>query len=91
MGGAVAALVVAVLSLAGPVLMAYWGLWFFLVALNLPGVGFGIVALRKVPDPAGVEQYIRYTWACTFAYVTLFALFVIPLAALTLMVFLLTS
>ncbi|WP_370462401.1 hypothetical protein [Nocardiopsis sp. FR6] len=89
-GGAVAALVVAVLSVAGPALMVYLEYWFFLLAVNLPGIGFGIAALTRLADPAAVERYIRYTWACTFAYAALFVLFTIPLAVIFAVMFLLT-
>lgn len=85
-GGAVAALVVAVLTVVGPGLMIYLGFWFFLLAVNLPGIGFGVATLTKLPDPAEVERYIRYTWACTFIYVALFVVFVIPVAVLFMMV-----
>lgn len=85
-GGAVAALVVAVLTVVGPGLMIYLGFWFFLLAVNLPGIGFGVATLTKLPDPTEVERYIRYTWACTFIYVALFVVFVIPVAVLFMMV-----
>ncbi|OKI21023.1 hypothetical protein A6A08_21870 [Nocardiopsis sp. TSRI0078] len=90
-GGAVAALVVAVLTVAGPALMVYLDFWFFLLVVNVPGIGFGIATLRKLPDPVEVERYIRYTWACTFAYAILFVLFTIPVVVLFMMMLLLTS
>ncbi|MEU0491107.1 hypothetical protein ABZ249_17920 [Nocardiopsis sp. NPDC006139] len=67
-GGTVAALVVAVLSLAPPLLGAYLGLWFLLLGANIPGIALAIVALTKVPDAPEVERYLRYTWACNLAY-----------------------
>ncbi|MFD6950171.1 hypothetical protein ACFWGT_08705 [Nocardiopsis sp. NPDC060348] len=86
-----AALVVAVLTVAGPALMVYLDFWFFLLVVNVPGIGFGIATLRKLPDPVEVERYIRYTWACTFAYAILFVLFTIPVVVLFMMMLLLTS
>ncbi|NKY96420.1 hypothetical protein [Nocardiopsis alborubida] len=90
MGGAVAALVVAVLSAAGSILMMYLGFWFFLLAVNVPGVWFGISTLRGLSDPERVERYIRYTWACNFSYFALFVLFLIPVAVLAMMMLLFT-
>ncbi len=84
-GGAVAALVVSVLTVVGPGLMAYLGFWFFLLAVNVPGICFGIAALRAVPDAERVERHIRGAWACVFAYVALFVLFMIPIVFLAVM------
>lgn len=90
-GGAAAALTVAVLSSAGPVLMAFLGFWFFLLAVNLPGLYFGVTALRAVPDAERVEQRIRYTWACNFSYFALFVVFMVPVMILFLMVLMFTA
>ncbi|GHC78106.1 hypothetical protein GCM10007079_15770 [Nocardiopsis terrae] len=81
-GGAVAALVVAVCTLAIPVLGVSLGLWFFVLTANVPGVVLGILALVRIPDTAAVERYIRYTWACTFAYTALAVVFLVPVIAL---------
>ncbi|MFW6638769.1 hypothetical protein ACOALZ_01860 [Nocardiopsis algeriensis] len=82
-GGAVAALVVAVLSLVALVAFTVWSeLWFLLLAANAPGVALGITALLKIPDAPEVERYIRYTWACNFAYMAVLAVFLVSLAAL---------
>ncbi|SIO85457.1 hypothetical protein [Nocardiopsis sp. JB363] len=77
-GGAVAALVVAGLTLIVPALGLSLGLWFFVLVANAPGVVLGIMALRKIPDAVQVEKYIRYTWACNFAYVALSVVFAVP-------------
>lgn len=84
-GGAVAALVVAVLTLAVPVLGISLGLWFFVLVTNIPGIGFGIAALTKIPDEAAVERFLRYTWACNFAYLVLSVVFLVPVMVLALM------
>ncbi|MBR8742567.1 hypothetical protein DSY14_12645 [Nocardiopsis sp. MG754419] len=81
-GGAVAALVVAVLTLAVPALGLALGLWFFVLVANVPGIVLGIMALRRVPDAVEVEKYIRYTWACNFAYVALSVVFAVPVLVL---------
>ncbi|WP_017603227.1 hypothetical protein [Nocardiopsis alkaliphila] len=83
MGGAVAALVVAVLTLLVPVLGLQMGLWFYLLIANVPGIVLGIKALRSIPDAAEVERYIRYTWACNFTYTALSVVFLIPLLLLS--------
>ncbi|MFL1376214.1 MULTISPECIES: hypothetical protein [unclassified Nocardiopsis] len=67
-GGTVAALVVAALTLVPPLLGVYLGLWFLLLGSNIPGIALAIVALTKVPDTDEVERYLRYTWACNLAY-----------------------
>ncbi|WP_370013356.1 hypothetical protein [Nocardiopsis sp. Huas11] len=85
-GGAVAALVVALLTLAVPVLGVSLGFWFFLLVTNVPGIGFGIAALTKIPDEAAVERFLRYTWACNFAYLVLSVVFLVPVMILALMV-----
>ncbi len=90
-GGAVAALVVAVLSVAASILMMYLGFWFFLLAVNVPGVWFGIATLRGLPDPERVERYIRYTWTCNFAYFALFVLFLVPVVVLAMVMLMFTS
>lgn len=77
-GGAVAALVVAGLTLIVPALGLSLGLWFFVLVANVPGIILGIRALWKIPDAVQVERYIRYTWACNFAYVALSVVFVVP-------------
>lgn len=82
-GGAVAALVVAVLTLLVPVLGVQMGLWFYLLIANVPGIVLGIKALRSIPDAAEVERYIRYTWACNFTYTALSVVFLIPLLILS--------
>ncbi|WP_369696521.1 hypothetical protein [Nocardiopsis sp. YSL2] len=84
-GGAVAALVVALLTLAVPVLGISLGFWFFVLVANIPGIGFGIAALTKVPDEAAVERFLRYTWACNFAYLALSVVFLVPVMVLALM------
>ncbi|WP_116246197.1 hypothetical protein [Nocardiopsis sp. FIRDI 009] len=82
MGGAVAALVVAVLTLAIPALGVSLGLWFFLLLTNIPGIGLGVTALAKVPDTAEVERFLRYTWACNLAYVAMSVVFLVPVLVL---------
>lgn len=77
-GGAVAALVVAGLTLIVPALGLSLGLWFFVLVANVPGVILGIMALWRIPDAVQVERYIRFTWACNFAYVALSVVFVVP-------------
>ena len=67
-GGTVAALVVALLSLVPPLLGARLGVWFLLLGANVPGVALAVIALSKVPDASEVERYLRYTWACNLAY-----------------------
>lgn len=84
-GGAVAALVVALLTLIVPVLGVSLGLWFFVLVTNVPGIVLGIMALVKIPDAVEVERYIRYTWACTFAYAALSVVFLVPVIALALL------
>jgi hypothetical protein len=85
-GGTVAALVVAVLTLIPPLLGVYLGLWFLLLGSNIPGIVLAIVALTRIPDTAEVERYLRYTWACNLAYgllgvpVTVIVLFVYAMA-----------
>ena len=81
-GGAVAALVVALCTLVVPILGVSLGLWFFLLVTNVPGIVLGILALIKIPDAVEVERYIRYTWACTFAYTALSVVFLVPVVAL---------
>lgn len=82
-GGAVAALVVAGLTLIVPALGLSLGLWFFVLVANVPGIVLGIMALWKIPDAVQVERYIRYTWACNFAYVALSVVFVVPVIVFT--------
>lgn len=84
-GGAVAALVVALLTWAVPVLGISLGLWFYILVANFPGVGFAITALVKVPNAPEVERFIRYTWACNFVYIGLSVLFLIPILIMALM------
>lgn len=84
-GGAVAALVVALLTLLVPILGVSLGLWFFILVTNVPGIVLGIMALVKIPDAVEVERYIRYTWACTFAYTALSVVFLVPVIALALL------
>lgn len=67
-GGTVAALLVALLTLVPPLLGAYLGLWFLLLGANIPGIALAAVALSKIPDAPEVERYLRYTWACNLAY-----------------------
>lgn len=85
MGGAVAALLVAVCTLVIPALGMYVGLWFFVLVTNFPGIILGIMALVKIPDTVEVERYIRYTWACTFAYTALSVVFLVPVIALAIL------
>lgn len=84
-GGAVAALVVAFLTWIVPALGLYLGLWFYVLVANFPGVAFAIAALVKVPNAPEVERFIRYTWACNFAYIGLSVLFLIPILIVALM------
>lgn len=84
-GGAVAALAVALLTLLGPALGLSLGLTFFLLATNIPGIALGIVALVKIPNAPEVERFIRYTWACNFAYAALTGLLLIPVIAVVLL------
>ncbi|MET9712689.1 hypothetical protein ACFW3Z_19850 [Nocardiopsis alba] len=88
-GGAVAALVVAMLTLVVPILGFSMGLWFFIVLANVPGIVMGVMALKRVPDTEAVERYIRYTWGCTFAYTALYVVFAIPVLVLTFFILLL--
>ncbi|GAB3717520.1 hypothetical protein [Nocardiopsis oceani] len=81
-GGAVAALVVALCTLVIPAFGMYLGFWFFALATNLPGIALGIFALAKVPDADEVDRYIRYTWACTFVFLALSAVFLVPVVVL---------
>ncbi|MDT0328928.1 hypothetical protein [Nocardiopsis lambiniae] len=84
-GGTVAALVVALLTLTGPILGAYLGLWFLLLGSNVPGITLAIVALTRIPDAPEVERFLRYTWACNFAYIGLnavLAVFVLLMLAM---------
>lgn len=90
-GGAVAALVVALLTWSVPALGVYLGLWFYLLVANFPGLGFAIVALSKIPDAPEVERFIRYTWACNFAYIGLSVLFLIPILVMAFMALLFSS
>ncbi|MFE1167262.1 hypothetical protein [Nocardiopsis sp. NPDC058789] len=78
MGGAVAALLVAVSTLVVQVLGVALGLWFFVLFANVPGIVLGVMALTKVPDTDAVERYIRYTWTCTFAYTAFSVVFLLP-------------
>ncbi|GHD35033.1 hypothetical protein GCM10007147_41150 [Nocardiopsis kunsanensis] len=87
-GGAVAALVVAFLTWAVPLLGITMGLWFYVLVANLPGVAFAVTALTKIPNTSEVERFIRYTWACNFAYIALSVVFAVPLAVLFLMMML---
>ncbi len=84
-GGAVAALVVALLTWLVPALGIYLGLWFYVLVTNFLGVGLAITALVKVPDAPAVERFIRYTWACNFVYIGLSVLFLIPILVMALM------
>ena len=77
-----ASLVVAVLTLTVPALGLYLGLWFFLLTANVPGIVLGIKALRRIPDTAEVERYIRYTWTCNLIYTALSVVLLIPLLIL---------
>lgn len=86
LGGAVAALVAGILTLVVPALGLYLGMWFFLLVANLPGIGFGIVAVLRNPDAAEVERYLRYAWACNFAYVALSVVFLIPIMVLAVII-----
>ena len=81
-GGAVAALVVAIGTLVIPAFGMYLGLWFFALTANLPGIALGIFALVKIPDADEVDRYIRYTWACTFVFLALSAVFLVPVVVL---------
>jgi hypothetical protein len=89
-GGAVAALVVSVLTLAVPITGVSMGFWFFVLVTNVPGIAFGIAALVKIPDEAAVERFLRYTWACNFAYLVLSVVFLVPAMVLALMMMLFT-
>ncbi|WP_306365837.1 hypothetical protein [Nocardiopsis sp. CC223A] len=82
-GGTVAALVVAALTLIPPLLGAYLGVWFLLLGANVPGIALAVVALTKVPDAPEVERYLRYTWACNLAY----GLLGVPVMIIVLFVF----
>jgi hypothetical protein len=84
-GGAVAALVVALFTLVVPALGIALDLWFFILVANIPGIVLGIIALVKIPDAVEVERYIRYTWACTFVYTALSVVFLVPVIALALL------
>ncbi|WP_330090409.1 hypothetical protein [Nocardiopsis codii] len=86
LGGAVAALVVALLSLVVPALGLYLGMWFFLLVANVPGIGFGIMAVVRNPDAAEVERFLRYSWACNFAYAVLSVVFLIPIMVLAVII-----
>lgn len=90
-GGAVAALVVALCTLVVPILGVSLGLWFFVLVTNVPGIVLGILALVKIPNAVEVERYIRYTWACTFAYTALSVVFLVPVLALALLFLLISS
>lgn len=87
-GGAVAALVVAFLTWTVPLLGITMGLWFYVLVANVPGVAFAVTALTKVPNTSEVERFIRYTWACNFAYIALSVIFAVPLAVLFVMMML---
>ncbi|MBQ1081100.1 hypothetical protein KBX21_07810 [Nocardiopsis sp. B62] len=78
MGGAVAALIVAVSTLLVQVLGVSLGLWFVVLFANVPGIVLGVLALTKVPDTNAVERYIRYTWTATFAYTAFSVVFLLP-------------
>ena len=86
LGGAVAALVAALLSLVVPALGLYLGMWFFLLVANLPGIGFGIMAVVRNPDASEVERFLRYSWACNFAYAVLSVVFLIPIMILAVII-----
>lgn len=81
-GGAVAALIVALCTLVIPAFGMYLGFWFFALTTNIPGIALGIFALAKIPDADEVDRYIRYTWACTFVFLALSAVFLVPLIVL---------
>lgn len=87
-GGAVAALVVALLTWTVPLLGITMGLWFYILVANMPGVAFAVTALTKIPNTSEVERFIRYTWACNFAYIALSVIFAVPLAVLFVMMML---
>ena len=42
-------------------------------------------AFFPFPDAVEVERYIRYTWACTFAYTALSVVFLVPVIVLALL------
>lgn len=90
-GGAVAALIVAFLTWTVPLLGITMGLWFYVLVANVPGVAFAVTALTKIPNTSEVERFIRYTWACNFAYVALSVIFAVPLAVLFVMTMLFGS
>lgn len=81
-GGAVAALVGALASLAVPVLTVWGGVPLLAWLVNAPGIVFGVLAVARTHDPAEVERFIRYTWACTFVYLGLLLMIVVGLVAL---------
>ncbi|MEU3019767.1 MULTISPECIES: hypothetical protein [unclassified Nocardiopsis] len=83
MGGAVAALLVAVGTLVVPVLGLALGLWFFVLFSNVPGIVLGVLALTKIPDTDEVERFIRYTWASTFAYTAFSVVILLPVMVIT--------
>ncbi|MEV2274464.1 hypothetical protein AB0I72_02655 [Nocardiopsis sp. NPDC049922] len=81
-GGAVAALVVALLTLVVPITGIALGQFYFLLLANVPGIGLGVIALVKIPDTAEVERFLRYTWACNFAYIAVSAVLLAAFALL---------
>ncbi|MFI6575259.1 hypothetical protein ACIBFB_05615 [Nocardiopsis sp. NPDC050513] len=85
-GGAVAALVVALLTLAVPVTGIALGQFYFVLLANIPGIGLGVAALVKIPDTAEVERFLRYTWACNFAYIAVSAVLLAAFALLMVIV-----
>nr|WP_026118296.1 hypothetical protein [Nocardiopsis salina] len=85
MGGAVASLVVAFLTWTVPLIGVFMGLWFYVLIANIPGVAFAVTALSKIPNASEVERFIRYTWACNFAYIGLSVVFAVPLVVLAMM------
>jgi len=78
--------VAALLSLVVPALGLYLGMWFFLLVANLPGIGFGIMAVVRNPDASEVERFLRYSWACNFAYAVLSVVFLIPIMILAVII-----
>ncbi|OLT29729.1 hypothetical protein BJF83_10100 [Nocardiopsis sp. CNR-923] len=85
-GGAVAALVVALLTLAVPVTGIALGQFYFILLANVPGISLGVATLVKVPDTAEVERFLRYTWACNFAYIAVSAVLAAAFALLVMIV-----
>lgn len=87
-GGAVASLVVAFLTWTVPLIGVFMGLWFYVLIANIPGVAFAVTALTKIPNAPDVERFIRYTWACNFAYIALSVVFAVPLVVMVMMMIL---